>query len=139
MLFFKMSVSLDELQSPGASSTHQALDHDDTKELPPPCLIVGKTQLSQYSSPGCCHTCWTPSEPNKFGRPQEMFPVIHALGLLVFRKLFTGILVSQLQKRLLSVTTAIQSNLMQFAGDGLSIDGLTAGMLAALVCPFFFF
>ncbi len=34
--------------------------------LPPPCLTVGKTHLSLYSSPGCRHTRLTPSEPNKF-------------------------------------------------------------------------
>ncbi len=37
-----------------------------TMMLPPPCLTVGKAQFSWYSSPGCCHTCWTPSESNKF-------------------------------------------------------------------------
>ncbi len=34
--------------------------------LPPPCLTVGKAQFSWYSSPGRRHTCWTPSESNKF-------------------------------------------------------------------------
>ncbi len=37
-----------------------------TMMLPPPCLTVGKAQFSWYSSPGRHHTCWTPSEPNKF-------------------------------------------------------------------------
>ncbi len=37
-----------------------------TMMLPPPCLTVGKTQFSWYSSPGRHHTCWTPSESNKF-------------------------------------------------------------------------
>ncbi len=37
-----------------------------TMTLPPPCLTVGKTHLSLYSSPGCRHTRLTPSEPNKF-------------------------------------------------------------------------
>ncbi len=36
-----------------------------TMTLPPPCFTVGKTHLSLYSSPGCCHTRLTPSEPNK--------------------------------------------------------------------------
>ncbi len=31
-----------------------------------PCLTVGKTYLSLYSSPGCRHTRLTPSEPNNF-------------------------------------------------------------------------
>ena len=33
--------------------------------FPPPCLTVGMTHLSLYSSPGRCHTCLKPSEPNK--------------------------------------------------------------------------
>ncbi len=37
-----------------------------TMTLPPPCLTVGKTYLSLYSSPGCRHTRLTPSEPNTF-------------------------------------------------------------------------
>ncbi len=37
-----------------------------TTMLPPPCLTVSKAQFSWYSSPGRRHTCWTPSEPNKF-------------------------------------------------------------------------
>ncbi len=37
-----------------------------TTMLPPPCMTVGKAQFSWYSSPGRRHTCWTPSEPNKF-------------------------------------------------------------------------
>ncbi len=34
--------------------------------LPPPCLTVDKERSSWYSSPGCRHTCWTPSESNEF-------------------------------------------------------------------------
>ncbi len=37
-----------------------------TMTFPPPCLTVGKTHLSLYSSPGCRQTRLTPSEPNKF-------------------------------------------------------------------------
>ncbi len=37
-----------------------------TMILPPPCLTVGKVHFSWYSSPGHRHTCWTPSESNKF-------------------------------------------------------------------------
>ncbi len=37
-----------------------------TTMLPPPCLTLSKAQFSWYSSPGRHHTCWTPSEPNKF-------------------------------------------------------------------------
>ncbi len=43
-----------------------ALMQPQTMTLPPPCLTVGKTHLSLYSSPGCHHTRLTPSEPNKF-------------------------------------------------------------------------
>ncbi len=43
-----------------------ALMQPQTMTLPPPCLTVGKTNLSLYSSPGCRHTRLTPSEPNKF-------------------------------------------------------------------------
>ncbi len=43
-----------------------ALMQSQTMTLPPPCLSVGKTHLSLYSSPGCHQTCLTPSEPNKF-------------------------------------------------------------------------
>ncbi len=37
-----------------------------TMMLPPPCLTLGKAQFSWYSLPGHHHTCWTPSESNKF-------------------------------------------------------------------------
>ncbi len=43
-----------------------ALMQPQTMTLPTPCLTVGKTHLSLFSSPGCRHTCLTPSEPNKF-------------------------------------------------------------------------
>ncbi len=46
--------------------THAALMQLQTMRLPPPYLTVSKTHLSLYSSPGSCHTCLTPSEPNKF-------------------------------------------------------------------------
>ncbi len=37
-----------------------------TMMLPPPCFTVGKAQFYLYSSRGHRHTCWTPSESNKF-------------------------------------------------------------------------
>ncbi len=37
-----------------------------TMMLLPPCLIVDKALFSWYSSPGRHHTCWKPSESNKF-------------------------------------------------------------------------
>ncbi len=73
-----------------------------TMMLPPPCLTVGKAQFSWYSSPGRRHTCWTPSEVKqvylRLIRSQDMVPVIHALGQVVFSKL-QAFLVSRLQKR----------------------------------------
>ncbi len=49
-----------------SSPVPAALMQPQTMTLPPPCLTVGKTYLSLYSSPGCRHTRLTPSEPNKF-------------------------------------------------------------------------
>ncbi len=49
-----------------SSPVPAALMQPQTMTLPPPCLTVGKTHLSLYSSPGCRHTCLTTSEPNKF-------------------------------------------------------------------------
>ncbi len=54
-----------------------------------------------------------------------MVPVIHALGQVVFSKLFAGFFVNQLQRRLLSGTTAMQTILLQFVAYGLSTDKLT--------------
>ncbi|KAK6321003.1 hypothetical protein J4Q44_G00079790 [Coregonus suidteri] len=48
-----------------SSPVPAALMQPQTMTLPPPCLTVGKTHLSLYSSPGCRHTRLTPSEPNK--------------------------------------------------------------------------
>ncbi len=56
-------------------------------------------------------------------RPQDMVPVIHALGQVVFSKLFAGFLVSQLQKRLPSGMTGMQTDLC--VAYGLSTDKLT--------------
>ena len=47
------------------SPTPAALMQPQTMTFPPPCLTVGMTHLSLYSSPGCRHTCLKPSEPNK--------------------------------------------------------------------------
>ncbi len=78
-----------------SSPVPAALMQPQTMTLSPPCLTVGKTHLSLYSSPGCRYTRLTPSEPNKFElgliRPQDIVPVIHVLSLLVFSKLFAGL------------------------------------------------
>ncbi len=49
-----------------SSPVPAALMQPQTITPQPRCLTVGKTHLSLYSSPGCHHTCLTPSEPNKF-------------------------------------------------------------------------
>ncbi len=46
-----------------SSPVPEALMQPQTTTLPPPCLTVGKTHFSLYSSPGCRHTPLTPSEP----------------------------------------------------------------------------
>ncbi len=66
---FRMSQYMLESMFPSmnrSSPVPAALMQPQTMMLPPPCLTVGKAQFSWYSSPGCHHTCWTPSEPNKF-------------------------------------------------------------------------
>ncbi len=81
-----------------SSPVPAALMQPHTMTLPPPCLTVGKKDLSLYFSPGFRHTRLTPSEPNYLGliRPQEMVPVIHVLSLLVFSNLFVGFFVHHL-------------------------------------------
>ncbi|MEQ2169405.1 hypothetical protein GOODEAATRI_024938, partial [Goodea atripinnis] len=65
-----------------------ALTQPQTMTLPPPCLTVSTTHLSLYHQLGH-HTGLTSSEPNMFIiRPQDMVPIIHVFGLLVFSKLF---------------------------------------------------
>ncbi len=65
-----------------------------TTMLPPPCLTVGKAQFSWYSSPGrrphMLDTIWAKQVYLRLIRPQGMVPVIHALGQVVFSKLFAG-------------------------------------------------
>ncbi len=86
----------------------------------PPCLTLGKTHFSWYSSP-FIHSfiLLTRASPHMLDtigvkqvylrliRPQDMVPVIHDLGQVVFSKLFAGFFVSQLQKRLPSGTMAM--------------------------------
>ncbi len=69
MLCFSMSQYMLAFMVPSmncSSPVPAALMQPQTMTLPPPCLTVGKTHLSLYSSPGCLHTRLTPSEPNKF-------------------------------------------------------------------------
>uniref|UniRef100_A0AAR2L421 Secreted protein n=1 Tax=Pygocentrus nattereri TaxID=42514 RepID=A0AAR2L421_PYGNA len=55
-----------------------------------------------------------------------MVPVIHVLGLLVFSKLFADFLLCQLQERLPSGMTAMQTELMHCVAYGLSTDRQTS-------------
>ncbi len=69
MLCFSMSQYMLAFMVPSmncSSPVPAALMQPQTMTLPPPCLTVGKTDLSLYSSPGCRHTHLTPSEPSKF-------------------------------------------------------------------------
>ncbi len=69
MLCFSMSQYILPFMVPStycSSPVLTALMQPQTMTLPPPCLTVGKTHLSLYSSSGCRHTRLTPSEPKKF-------------------------------------------------------------------------
>ncbi len=69
MLCFSMSQYMLAFMVPSmncSSPVLAALMQPQTMTLLPPCLTVGKTHLSLYSSPGCHHTRLTTSEPNKF-------------------------------------------------------------------------
>ncbi len=69
MLCFSMSQYMLTFMVPSvncSSPVPAALMQPQTMTLPSPCLTVGKTHLSLYSSPGCRYTHLTPSEPNKF-------------------------------------------------------------------------
>ncbi len=64
MLCFSMSQYMLAFMVPSMnciSPVPAALMQPQTMTLPPPCLTVGKTHLSLYTSPGCHHTCLTPS------------------------------------------------------------------------------
>ncbi len=69
MLCFSMSQYMLAFMVPSrncCSTVPAALMQPQTMTLPPPCVTVGKTHLSFYSSPACRHTCLTLSEPNTF-------------------------------------------------------------------------
>ncbi len=98
-------VSLNEPQLPGTSSTHAAPDHDATTTMldcrQGTIVLVLLTRTSTHM----LDTIWVKQVDLRLIRPQDMVPVIHALGKVVFSKLFAGFFVSQLQKRLPSGTT----------------------------------
>ncbi len=68
--------------------------------------------LLTRASPHMLDTIWVKQVYLRLIRPQDMVPVIH-LGQVVISKLFVGFFVSQLQKRLPSGTTAMQTDLLQ--------------------------
>ncbi len=99
-------VSLDEAQLPSTSSSHAAPDHDATTTIMEyrQGTIFFLVFLAR-ASPHMLDTIWGKQVYIRLIKPQYMVPVIHALGQVVFSKLFTGFFVSQLQKRLPSGTT----------------------------------
>ncbi len=115
-----------------------------TMMLPPPCLTVEKAVflvLLSRASPHMLDTIWVKQVYLRLIRPQDMVPVIHALGQVVFSKLFAGFFVSQLQKRLPSGTTAMQTDLLQCVIWALTCWPFTSAtskaMLVALMILFF--
>ncbi len=64
--------------------------------------------LLTRASPHMLDTIWVKQVYLRLIIPQDMVLVIHALGQVVFSKMFAGFFVSQLQKRLPSGTTAMQ-------------------------------
>ncbi len=117
--------SLNELQLPSTSSTHAAPDHDATTTMLDCRQGTIFLVLLTRASPHMLDTIRVKQVYLRLIRPQDMVPVIHALGQVVFSKLFTGFFVSQLQKRLPSGMTAMQTDLLQCVAYGLSTDILT--------------
>ncbi len=107
--------------SPVAATLTQAPDHDATTTM----LDCRQDKTVNRASPHMLNTIWAKQVYLNLIRPQDMVPVIHALGQVVFSKLFAGFLVSQLQKRLPSGMTAMQTYLLQCAVYGLNTDKLT--------------
>ncbi len=127
MFCFRMSQYMLESMFPSinrSSPVPAVVMQPQTMMLPPPCLTVGQAPFSWYSSPGRRHT-WVKQVYLRLIRPQDIVPVIYALRQVIFSKLFAGFFVSQLQKRLPSGTTAMQTNLLQCVVYGLSTDKLT--------------
>ncbi len=117
--------SLNEPQLPSNSNTHAAPDHDATTTMLDCRQDKTFLVLLARASPHMLNTIWAKLVYLNLIRPQDMVPVIHALGQVVFSKLFAGFLVSQLQKRLPSGMMAMQTYLLQCAAYGLNTDKLT--------------
>ncbi len=118
-------VSLNEPQLSSTSSSHAAPDHDATTTMlncrPGTIFLV----LLIRASPHMLDTIWVKQVYLRLIRPQDIVPVIYALRQVIFSKLFASFFVSQLQKRLLSGTTTMQTDLLQCVAYGLSTNKLT--------------
>ncbi len=133
MLCFSMSQYMLAFMVPSmncSSPVPAALMLPQTMTLSPPCLTVGKTHLSLYSSPGCRHTCLTPSEPNKFilvsSDHRTWFQKSISLVCLSSTNSLRAFLCIIFRRvKFPSGMTAMQTNLMQCAAYGLSTDRLT--------------
>ncbi len=100
-------VSLNEPQLSSTSSSRAAPDHDVTTTMLDCRQGTLFLLLLTRASPHTLDTIWVKQVYLRLIRPQDMVPVIHALGQVVFSKLFAGFFVSQLQKRIPSGTTAL--------------------------------
>ncbi len=118
-------VSLNEPQLQSTSSSHAAPDHDATTTMLDCRQGTIFLVLLTRASPHLLDTLWVKQVYLRLIRPQDMVPVIYALGQVFFSKLFAGFYVSQLQKRLPSGTTVMQTDLLQCVVYGLSTDKLT--------------
>ncbi len=81
-VYVGIHVSLNEPQLPSTA----ALMQPQTMMLPPPCLTVGKAQFlgtPHQASPHMLDTIWVKQVYLRLIRPQDMVPVIHALGQVV--------------------------------------------------------
>ncbi len=113
-------VSLNEPQLPSTSSSHAAPDHDATTTMLDCRQGSIFLVLLTRASPHMLDTILVKQVYLRLIRPQDMVPVIQALGQVVFSKQFEGFFVSQLQKRLPSGTTDIQTDLLQCVAYGLN-------------------
>ncbi len=95
-VYVGIHVSLNEPQLPSISSTHAAPDHDATTTMLDCRQGTIFLVLLTRASPHMLDTIWVKQVYLRLIRPQDMVPVIHALGQVVFSKLFAGFFVSQL-------------------------------------------
>ncbi len=75
---------------PSTSSSHAAPDHDATTTMLDSSQGTIFLVLLTRASPHMLDTIWAKQVYLSLIRPQDMVPVIHALGQVVFSKLFAG-------------------------------------------------